>query len=78
MEEFPAVAEALRVDVFLQSHLFVISVCRILKMMHTISAHASENRMTPSAVAACMAPLLLHPLLAGEYGSVALASTFSW
>ena len=35
-------------------------------MMHTISAHASENRMTPSAVAACMAPLLLRPLLAGE------------
>ncbi|KAL3529945.1 hypothetical protein ACH5RR_009267 [Cinchona calisaya] len=39
---------------------------RILKMMHTISSHAPENRMTPSAVAACMAPLLLRPLLAGE------------
>lgn len=39
---------------------------RILKMMHTVSSHASENRMTPSAVAACMAPLLLRPLLAGE------------
>ncbi|KAL6976630.1 Rho GTPase-activating protein 7 [Sarracenia purpurea var. burkii] len=39
---------------------------RILKMMHTISLHTSENRMTPSAVAACMAPLLLRPLLAGE------------
>ncbi|KAJ4724451.1 Rho GTPase-activating protein 7 [Melia azedarach] len=39
---------------------------RILKMMHTISSHAQENRMTPSAVAACMAPLLLRPLLAGE------------
>ncbi|XP_024962503.1 rho GTPase-activating protein 7-like isoform X3 [Cynara cardunculus var. scolymus] len=39
---------------------------RILKMMHTISLHAFENRMTPSAVAACMAPLLLRPLLAGE------------
>lgn len=35
-------------------------------MMHTISLHASENRMTPSAVAACMAPLLLRPLLAGD------------
>lgn len=35
-------------------------------MMHTISSHANENRMTPSAVAACMAPLLLRPLLAGE------------
>ncbi|KAF5204248.1 Rho gtpase-activating protein [Thalictrum thalictroides] len=39
---------------------------RILKMMHTIAGHASENRMTASAVAACMAPLLLRPLLAGE------------
>ncbi|KDP43224.1 hypothetical protein JCGZ_22776 [Jatropha curcas] len=39
---------------------------RILKMMHTISSHANENRMTASAVAACMAPLLLRPLLAGE------------
>uniref|UniRef100_A0A2N9FMF7 Rho-GAP domain-containing protein n=1 Tax=Fagus sylvatica TaxID=28930 RepID=A0A2N9FMF7_FAGSY len=38
----------------------------ILKMMYTISSHAHENRMTPSAVAACMAPLLLRPLLAGE------------
>ncbi|OMO63032.1 hypothetical protein COLO4_32772 [Corchorus olitorius] len=35
-------------------------------MMHTISSHSQENRMTPSAVAACMAPLLLRPLLAGE------------
>ncbi|PHT93880.1 Rho GTPase-activating protein 7 [Capsicum annuum] len=40
---------------------------RILKMMYTISSHESENRMTPSAVATCMAPLLLRPLLAGEY-----------
>ncbi|CAA2992208.1 rho GTPase-activating 7-like isoform X1 [Olea europaea subsp. europaea] len=39
---------------------------RVLKMMHTISSHASKNRMTPSAVAACMAPLLLRPLVAGE------------
>lgn len=35
-------------------------------MMHTIASHSSANRMTPSAVAACMAPLLLRPLLAGE------------
>lgn len=35
-------------------------------MMHTVSIHAPVNRMTPSAVAACMAPLLLRPLLAGE------------
>ncbi|XP_024032105.1 rho GTPase-activating protein 7 isoform X2 [Morus notabilis] len=39
---------------------------RILKMMHIISSHSHENRMTPSAVAACMAPLILRPLLAGE------------
>lgn len=35
-------------------------------MMHKVSSHTTENRMTPSAVAACMAPLLLRPLLAGE------------
>lgn len=35
-------------------------------MMHTIASHSHENRMTASAVAACMAPLLLRPLLAGE------------
>ncbi|XP_010491970.1 PREDICTED: rho GTPase-activating protein 6 isoform X1 [Camelina sativa] len=39
---------------------------RILKMMHTITSHSCENRMTSSAVAACMSPLLLRPLLAGE------------
>ncbi|KAK9735941.1 hypothetical protein RND81_04G239600 [Saponaria officinalis] len=39
---------------------------RILRMMHIIASHASDNRMTSSAVAACMAPLLLRPLLAGE------------
>ncbi|XP_062211315.1 rho GTPase-activating protein 7-like [Phragmites australis] len=39
---------------------------RILKMMHTVASHTSQNRMTASAVAACMAPLLLRPLLAGE------------
>ncbi|CAI9778278.1 unnamed protein product [Fraxinus pennsylvanica] len=39
---------------------------RILKTMHAISSHTTDNRMTPSAVAACMAPLLLRPLLAGE------------
>lgn len=49
-----------------QPNLEICFSCRILKMMHTISSHASENRMTPSAVAACMAPLLLRPLLAGE------------
>jgi hypothetical protein len=39
---------------------------RILRMMHSVASHTSENRMTASAVAVCMAPLLLRPLLAGE------------
>ncbi|KAG9450792.1 hypothetical protein H6P81_010757 [Aristolochia fimbriata] len=39
---------------------------RILKMMRTVVAHKAENRMSTSAVAACMAPLLLRPLLAGD------------
>ncbi|XP_044981465.1 rho GTPase-activating protein 7-like isoform X2 [Hordeum vulgare subsp. vulgare] len=39
---------------------------RILKMMYNVASHTMENRMTASAVAACMAPLLLRPLLAGE------------
>ncbi|KAL8159394.1 hypothetical protein V2J09_000931 [Rumex salicifolius] len=39
---------------------------RILKMMHKIASHSTENRMTSPAVATCMAPLLLRPLLAGE------------
>eukprot|EP00250_Pteridium_aquilinum_P008375 c17899_g1_i1 orf=529-3237(+) len=41
---------------------------RVLKMMSTVVDHSFENRMTASAVAACMAPLLLRPLLAGECG----------
>ena len=35
-------------------------------MMHIIASNSSDNRMSSSAVAACMAPLLLRPLLAGE------------
>lgn len=35
-------------------------------MMQTIASHKAENRMSCSAVAACMAPLLLRPLLAGD------------
>ncbi|OMO65423.1 hypothetical protein COLO4_31252 [Corchorus olitorius] len=50
---------------------------RVLKMMHTVSCHAQENRMTPSAVAACMAPLLLRPLLAvGEECELDLEDEF--
>ncbi|KAK2659882.1 hypothetical protein Ddye_006415 [Dipteronia dyeriana] len=39
---------------------------RILMMMQIVASRKSENRMSSSAVAACMAPLLLRPLLAGE------------
>ncbi|KAL3514256.1 hypothetical protein ACH5RR_026973 [Cinchona calisaya] len=39
---------------------------RILIMMQTVASHKAENRMSISAVAACMAPLLLRPLLAGD------------
>ena len=35
-------------------------------MMQTVASSKNQNRMSNSAVAACMAPLLLHPLLAGE------------
>ncbi|EPS62104.1 hypothetical protein M569_12687, partial [Genlisea aurea] len=39
---------------------------RILIMMQTIASRKAVNRMSTSAVAACMAPLLLRPLLAGD------------
>ncbi|KAI4337614.1 hypothetical protein L6164_016006 [Bauhinia variegata] len=39
---------------------------RILMMMQHVASNKNENKMSPSAVAACMAPLLLRPLLAGE------------
>lgn len=39
---------------------------RILMMMQTVASHKAVNRMSTSAVAACMAPLLLRPLLAGD------------
>ncbi|WOK93155.1 rho GTPase-activating protein REN1-like isoform X1 [Canna indica] len=39
---------------------------RILNMMHTVASNKSQNRMSLPALAACMAPLLLRPLLAGE------------
>lgn len=35
-------------------------------MMKKVATHKAENRMSCPAVAACMAPLLLRPLLAGE------------
>ncbi|GMI64888.1 ROP1 ENHANCER 1 [Hibiscus trionum] len=39
---------------------------RILMMMQIVASHKNENLMSTSAVAACMAPLLLRPLLSGE------------
>ncbi|XP_076924283.1 uncharacterized protein LOC143586683 [Bidens hawaiensis] len=39
---------------------------RILIMMETVSDNKNVNRMSVSAVAACMAPLLLRPILACE------------
>ncbi|KAE9587099.1 putative Rho GTPase activation protein [Lupinus albus] len=39
---------------------------RILLMMQVIASRKALNRMSSSAVAACMAPLLLRPLLAGD------------
>ncbi|CAH9067148.1 unnamed protein product [Cuscuta epithymum] len=39
---------------------------RVLVMMKHVVSHKNENRMSTSAVAACMAPLLLRPLLSGE------------
>ncbi|XP_022733007.1 rho GTPase-activating protein REN1-like isoform X2 [Durio zibethinus] len=39
---------------------------RILMMMQTVASKKTENRMSSSAVAACMAPLLLRPLLSGD------------
>ncbi|KAI4307476.1 hypothetical protein L6164_030658 [Bauhinia variegata] len=39
---------------------------RILLMMQRVASNKNENKMSTSAVAACMAPLLLRPLLAGE------------
>ncbi|CAN1340921.1 Rho GTPase-activating protein REN1 [Linum perenne] len=39
---------------------------RILVMMQQVAAHKERNRMSISAVSACMAPLLLRPLLSGD------------
>ncbi|GAU43483.1 hypothetical protein TSUD_244050 [Trifolium subterraneum] len=39
---------------------------RLLLMMQAVASRKAENRMSSSAVAACMAPLLLRPLLIGD------------
>ncbi|KAD1664208.1 hypothetical protein E3N88_42482 [Mikania micrantha] len=46
--------------------LFATDVYRILMTMDAVAANKDVNRMSVSAVAACMSPLLLRPLLAGE------------
>jgi len=47
-------------------NLLIFPPFRVLVMMQTVASHKAENRMSSSAVAACMAPLLLRPLLAGD------------
>lgn len=44
----------------------VPSIFRILAMMRIVVSQKDVNRMNTSAIAACMAPLLLRPLLAGD------------
>ncbi|CAL0307809.1 unnamed protein product [Lupinus luteus] len=51
-------------DTFPEPNRYLLQ--RILLMMQAIASHKAENKMSSSAVAACMAPLLLRPLLAGE------------
>lgn len=46
--------------------LFSLSKSRILLVMQAVASHKSENRMSLSAVAACMAPLVLRPIVAGS------------
>ncbi|KAF2533558.1 hypothetical protein F2Q70_00033023, partial [Brassica cretica] len=43
-----------------------IPIARILLMMQLVASNKNVNRMNTNAVAACMAPLLLRPLLAGD------------
>ncbi|KAK9080845.1 hypothetical protein SSX86_000604 [Deinandra increscens subsp. villosa] len=50
----------------LQRSLFAAHVDRILMTMEAVAENKDVNRMSVPAVAACMSPLLLRPLLAGE------------
>lgn len=73
-----ALLEACRTDRGVRVHAMRAAICetfpepnrrllqRVLVMMQTVASHKAENRMSSSAVAACMAPLLLRPLLAGD------------
>ncbi|OIW16569.1 hypothetical protein TanjilG_17742 [Lupinus angustifolius] len=51
-------------DTFPEPNRYLLQ--RILLMMQAVASHKAENKMSSSAVAACMAPLLLRPLLAGD------------
>ncbi|KAH0941798.1 hypothetical protein HID58_001435 [Brassica napus] len=51
---------------FLLLIMFVFLLGRILIMMQVVASNKNVNRMNTNAVAACMAPLLLRPLLAGD------------
>ncbi|KAJ3674150.1 hypothetical protein LUZ60_006142 [Juncus effusus] len=46
--------------------VFRTEQCRILRMLLVVESHKTENRMSLQALAACMAPLLLRPLLVGD------------
>ncbi|XP_019462322.1 PREDICTED: rho GTPase-activating protein REN1-like isoform X2 [Lupinus angustifolius] len=51
-------------DTFPEPNRYLLQ--RILLMMQAVASHKAVNKMSSSAVAACMAPLLLRPLLAGD------------
>ncbi|CAI9116169.1 OLC1v1017249C3 [Oldenlandia corymbosa var. corymbosa] len=73
-----ALLEAYRSERSLRVNAMRVAICetfpepnrrllqRILIMMQSVASHKTVNRMSVSAVAACMAPLLLRPLLAGD------------
>ncbi|KAD6119561.1 hypothetical protein E3N88_10832 [Mikania micrantha] len=73
-----ALLEAYRTDQAMRVRAMRAAICdtfpepnrrllqRILIMMETVAENKNVNRMSVSAVAACMAPLLLRPILACE------------
>ncbi|CAN7081636.1 unnamed protein product [Brassica oleracea var. botrytis] len=51
---------------YLEMKLVYVQNHQILMMMQLVASNKNVNRMNTNAVAACMAPLLLRPLLAGD------------
>ncbi|CDY11022.1 BnaA03g46810D [Brassica napus] len=51
---------------YLKMNLVYVKNHQILMMMQLVASNKNVNRMNTNAVAACMAPLLLRPLLAGD------------